>query len=808
MKSNPSTLWCRGLRLVVAAAALAAWGAGVSTGATLERVEVLDANHATALHLKLDGPASNVSSSVSGSPPQLVVELPWVKDATGERTLEIGGRHAQRLRIEPRGSGLALVVEAGAAADPFHQHGVAPTDDGLLVVVGVDAPAVQPVVLAQAQAVSAPPPAPAGSVAAAAAAATAGDTAPGASVELPAEASEQPTSPAPAGNGPQPIRADGLRFRVDRILLSYAKEHPDAPPLGELLALEVDLGLTSQGYVASREGVPPARIKLSDVPGLPQHEFYGSAIRSINESIVTEFNRRGLSGVLVLPNEEDVDPSSGRDLRPADVGDLRLVIWLGRLLEARTFASGDRVPEDQRIDAKVHQRIRDESPIQPGDLLRKRELDDYVARLNRHPGRSVDTTLSAATEPGGIYLDYLVAENRPYNFYAQIGNIGTDQTTKWRERFGTSWTQVTNRDDIFRFDYVTGNFDGVNGIFGSYESPIYWWWLRGRVMGNWAEYNASEFAVVSQNFKGDLSNVGGQLMATVFQHGNFFTDLWTGVRYQDIGVDNSFAPGSSMEADTQFFWPEVGLLLERNVEELRFRAAVSQEFNAASVAGTSSSDLSDFGRLNVTETDIKMLRWDAFASIFLEPLLFPNGYRDPSTPMTSTLAHELFFSIRGQYAYGDRLIPQIQRVVGGLFTARGYKQSMAAGDSAVIGRVEYRFHLPRILPIRPTPVRLPVIGDWRAAPTQVYGRPDWDLIIRPFLDYARTIQYDQVPGEGNDTLLGTGVGIELRLLELRYLSNITLSFDWGHALHDAKLGTTNQVKAGRNEFYFLATISR
>ena len=62
--------------------------------------------------------------------------------------------------------------------------------------------------------------------------------------------------------------------------------------------------------------------------------------------------------------------------------------------------------------------------------------------------------------------------------------------------------------------------------------------------------------------------------------------------------------------------------------------------------------------------------------------------------------------------------------------------------------------------------------------------------------------------QAQNTLLGTGVGLELRLLQLRWLSNISLSFDWGHALKDAKLGTTNQVKAGRDEFYFLATIAR
>ena len=71
--------------------------------------------------------------------------------------------------------------------------------------------------------------------------------------------------------------------------------------------------------MAPREGVPPARMRLSDVPGLAQHEFYGSAIRSIQEQLVLEFNRRGLSGVLVIANEEDIDLGSARDLRPDDV---------------------------------------------------------------------------------------------------------------------------------------------------------------------------------------------------------------------------------------------------------------------------------------------------------------------------------------------------------------------------------------------------------------------------------------------------------------------------------------------------------
>ena len=64
-----------------------------------------------------------------------------------------------------------------------------------------------------------------------------------------------------------------------------------------------------------------------------------------------------------------------------------------------SFASGPRLgaesaTEDQvaaRYDSpdRVHRRIRGQSPIQKGDLLRADRVDEFVARLNRHPGRQV-----------------------------------------------------------------------------------------------------------------------------------------------------------------------------------------------------------------------------------------------------------------------------------------------------------------------------------------------------------------------------------------------------------------------------------
>ncbi len=613
---------------------------------------------------------------------------------------------------------------------------------------------------------------------------------------------EEPEEPATAPEaGPGPTRADGIAFDIDRFVLHYAQAHPDQPPEAEILQVEVALGRTSQGWVAPRDGVPTTHLVVADVARHELRRFYGSAIRRINEAIVAEFNRRGLAGVLVIPSEEDIDPRSGRDLRSADQNTLRLVVWTGKLLEFRTFASGERVGEEDRIDSSSHARIKQHSPLQPGDLLRKQELDDYLSRLNRHLGRNVDLTLSAATEPGGVYLDFLVAEDRPFSAYTQASNTGTDETTDWRQRFGFQHTQLTGRDDILRVDYVTGSFDEVNAVFASYDTPIGEWdWLRWRFGGLYSDYNSSQFGAVLSLFEGELWNLSSQVRATVFQHGDLFVDLFTGVSYDNVSVDNVLG-GILMDGDTEFFHTEVGASVERDTGTSTFLAAISTSFNIPSIAGTKTSDLPNMGRPSVTDRNFEIMRWETRASFYLEPLINRAGYDDPSTPRSSTLAHEIVLASRGQYSFDTRLVPQLQGVAGGLYSVRGYDQSVVAGDTVILGRAEYRLHIPRLLPLRPVPMRLPLIGDFRAAPQQVYGVPDWDLIVRGFFDIGRTIKHKQTAGEMNDTLMGIGVGVELNVLD-----RLILSFDWGSALSRARKGTIIEIDKGSSEAYFSATL--
>ena len=268
-------------------------------------------------------------------------------------------------------------------------------------------------------------------------------------------------------------------YVVSRIVLQYAQEHPDHPEISSLMGLEVALSASNQALVGPRPGLPVALVAISDFGLRDTGVLTPTAIRAINHRVVNEFNSLGFAGVLVEPNPEDIDSRSGRDLRPTDRTELRIQIWTGRVARIRTFASGERVPLEERIDNPAHARIAERSPLQPvgaagpGSLMRLNMVEDYVARLNRHPGRRVDVALSPAQDPGGVFLDYLVAENKPWAAYFQLSDTGTKSTGHARQRFGFMHTQFTGQDDILQLDYFTSEFDDMNGYFASYERPVY-----------------------------------------------------------------------------------------------------------------------------------------------------------------------------------------------------------------------------------------------------------------------------------------------------------------------------------------------
>lgn len=641
---------------------------------------------------------------------------------------------------------------------------------------------------------------------------------------------------------------DGPVFDVSRFAVEYGATAANLPEITSLVPVEVELGRSASGWVdpASAQAGEKQTLRIGD--GSNAGNYHASAIAAISRGLLERIRAEGFIGVFVKPHASDIDVHTENDLRPYESGPIRLLVEVGRVRELRSVASGDRIDEAWKINNPAHREIRLRSPIQPSslvrpetsDVIRKRDLEDYLFRVNRYPGRRVEAALAGSRDGDGIALDLHVHEAKPWFVYFQSSDTGTKRTEEWQNLFGYVNRQATDNDDIFSVQYTNAGGAELNALSASYEAPwfdaerpdwlksqadeAWWqtallrdwipWWGSNRIRwGLAAEYNSYQAADVSgiDDLDGSAWSVDARLTYGLFQYRNLFVDLFAGQTVESIDVQSQTTP---TQGDELFYLPFVGIEMERITETSTFLASTWFETN---LSNTNPNDLNNLGRAQVTE-DWKVIQYNVGTSFYLEPLLFPRAWEDPATPRSSTLSHEISIGIRGQQSLDDRLPPQAMQVVGGLYSVRGYKQSVASGDSVFIASAEYRFHLPRILPIQREPLQVPLLGDFRASPQMVYGRPDWDFIIKGFIDYGRTKRVqgfvpddpmtplvERFPYEPDDSLLGAGAGIEFR-----YKHNLTVRADWGHALKSTNsrndAGTGPRVRKGDDRLHLLFSV--
>jgi hemolysin activation/secretion protein len=608
-----------------------------------------------------------------------------------------------------------------------------------------------------------------------------------------------PSAPA-TGNAEAIPEFDRKAYPVSRFDVEYNVDHKYLPDLAGVMNLPIELGVAGDAYVVppSREkkwakivleamlqpvpaqydvrNIPTRSVTLNQLNDEQVDQFHASALWAIYDQIREHMNAKHILGVYVAADENDI-AADETDRRPADRKALKVIIYAGVVKQVRTVGSGDRVAPEHRVDNPLHRRIREESPVKPSppdDLLRRDVLDQYVYSLNRHPGRRVDVAVSAFEEqPGSVVLDYLVAEAKPWAVYVQGSNTGTEDTSEWRERFGFVHNQLTNNDDILTLDYITAGFTESHLVTASYEAPVMRSRkLRYRIYGLFSQFTASDVGQAEENFDGTQYEAGGELIYNIFQRRDFFIDLVGGARYERISVDNI---DLDISGDAGFFVPYAGVRAQwlRDVWSVAGEVLLLGRFT-----GANQDDLNALGRFDSDENAI-ILQYSLNQSIFLEPLLMPKRFAEAK----GTLAHELVLSLRGQWAMGNRLVPQAQEVIGGLYTVRGYDESVAAGDSGLVVSAEYRLHVPSLFnpqqPTKPFPMQLYGEKPFKWVPQQAYGKPDWDLILRAFVDAGWTWQSDPLPFEADQQLLGVGFGLELQIKH-----NFSLRLDWGFALED------------------------
>jgi hemolysin activation/secretion protein len=449
--------------------------------------------------------------------------------------------------------------------------------------------------------------------------------------------------------------------------------------------------------------------------------------------------------------------------------------------------------EGVAVDSAINNRVVSQSPVKEGDIISLDSVDRYVAFLNRHPRRQVDAVIAPGPQPGELALDYQIHEDNPLLMYFQISNTGTQSTNEWRERFGLTDYNLTGADDILSIDYITANFDEVHYINASYERPLPGLpRVKARVFGSYSEYTASDVGLFNTNFSGKSTTAGGELSWNFFQHKSLFLDLVGGLTYRDDYTKDSI---TTNVGDTEFLILQTGIRLESRDDYSSTQGSLLVDTNLPGVVNTSAAEIIDLGRTN-GDRSFSILRYNLSHQFYLEPL-FSKAFKND--PASSTLAHELYLNLHGQYTFGDkRVSPSFMHPVGGFYTVRGYPESFLAGDNAIVFTGEYRLHVPHLFTPKPA-------GDlfgkpFKYAPTTPLSRPDWDMVLRGFIDAGRVTQNDIVAGEFEDTLVGAGVG-----LELSFKRNLIARADWGWALTDATNGQ-DTVTAGSSRVHLSLTL--
>lgn len=618
---------------------------------------------------------------------------------------------------------------------------------------------------------------------------------------VPVHAQDDPDT-GPLGRvSPEPD--DGQAFVIGQIVLEYAWNrdgepfagHPGLPNVESMYDTTVRLLQTDEGFVRPRSGLPTVTLTLAEINAMPDQVLHRSAVVSVMESIRNRLNQEGVIGVFAYPADL-VLTGAGVDQRPQGDTGMMVRVLIGWVSDVRTIGSGERFGDEAVRNAGQHERTRRNSPVQSAtederNVLDRRALDDYVLRLNRHPGRAVNLGVGTGTGQGSVVVDYHIFEAKPWFAYFQLSNTGTEETNEWRERLGYVHNQFTGNDDVLTIDFITASLDDSNALVASYEAPfgsednIRW-----RVQGSWNEFTGSDIGGEPENdIDGDGWSLGGDVIWNVHQDRELFVDIVGGLRYHQVTFE---AANLNTSGDGTFWLPHIGVNVDRLTEISTFVAGADFEIG---IANEDSSELERLGRVNV-DTEWVLFNYNVEWSFFLEPVFFREHFLDLDNTWNprKTLAHEIAFELRGQEAFGSRLVPNYQAVTGGAATVRGYPESEVPSDSVTVFTTEYRFHVPRAFePGEPGSF----LGEpFKFRPQRVWSRPDWDLVVKGFLDVARAANNDALSFEPDETLVGAGLGVDVL-----FKRNFVLSLDWGMALAD-----TDNVASGDSEVHFILTL--
>lgn len=373
------------------------------------------------------------------------------------------------------------------------------------------------------------------------------------------------------------------------------------------------------------------------------------------------------------------------------------------------------------------------SPVKPGKVVNRKQLDDYLNLLNLNPDRYVAASVSQGEQPNTLNVDYKVYEANPWHYFVQVDNAGT-KDSQWTPKFGLINTNLLGYDDKLTVVYQAvpdKTWNEEYAVFGSYDIPIFTPRLRLNIFGGYNEFDVAGGQDIT--FLGRGTFAGGTLRYNLFQVDKWFFDLTGTITHDETKTTPSLFP--------EFLTSNVHLTMGGGgVQLYRTDDKTDTLFSFTRMCTIDGSHQNEFvlARTNA-QRDVTIYNLTARHSRYLDA--------------------DKVQRLSGSFQWIDadeRVAPSKMTSFGGMYTVRGYDEYEIIADGGILASVQYEYDI----------IRKARVAEFDSKTLNERLQKPFIRKIAPlvFCDYGQARIQDALPAEHSDQELasvGGGFIVEL-----------------------------------------------
>jgi hemolysin activation/secretion protein len=406
-----------------------------------------------------------------------------------------------------------------------------------------------------------------------------------------------------------------------------------------------------------------------------------------------------------------------------------------------------------KIEVEDNKYFSDENVIQSlpslkvGMVPNTKELARQLIVANKHPSKLIKMRMKKSEEPESIDAILSVKDQRPWQVFSSLNNIGTPATGRLRLTLGGQHNNILGYDDSFTASYTTspGRTSDVKQWGLNYRIPVY------KYSGSFSFYYSR-----SDVDSGTIQSVLDVSGAGKFVGGSYTQTFYNRKNYRhrmSIGVDDKLFLNSVISGSSQ-----LGVNVRSRPMTLTYSGELQMEksqarFNLSYVRNLNGGNLNSKASYAASRTNSEQ-DWDVIRY---------NANYNRSLNKNWLLK----LSWQGQWS-NEALISGEQFGVGGVNSVRGFEERAVSGDRGNQATLEFdrTFHKNK--------------GQFR-----IFTDMGHVKVISPT---SGTIV--------SQTLISSGIG-----MTYRWKDALNFSIDYGHELNNGRSTDIGGTKTHASIFY-------